>query len=179
MPHRRFGGRRTAGRLNLTRSSMALTFTSPPKAWWSVRGSRSRADSRKIRDFVFVFHYTPNGKQVEAHIQIGFTVAKEPPQRKFVTVAGSSETDADSFAIPPNAPNWESPPMIANFLEDVELVWMMPHMHLRGKDMTYQVRYAHGRSQIVLNVPHYDFNWQLGYQLAEPIKLPKGTNLIA
>jgi len=69
--------------------------------------------------------------------------------------------------------------MIANFLEDAELVWMMPHMHLRGKDMTYQVKYADGRSQIVLNVPHYDFNWQLGYQLAEPIKLPKGTNLIA
>ena len=130
-------------------------------------------------DFVFVFHYTPNGKQVDAHLQIGFTVAHEPPQRKFVTVAGSSETDAVSFAIPPNAPNWESPPMVANFLEDAELVWMMPHMHLRGKDMTYQVKYADGRSQIVLNVPHYDFNWQLGYQLAEPIKLPKGTNLIA
>jgi len=68
--------------------------------------------------------------------------------------------------------------MIANFLEDAELVWMMPHMHLRGKDMTYEVKYADGTSQIVLNVPHYDFNWQLGYQLAAPIKLPKGTNLI-
>ena len=129
-------------------------------------------------DFVFVFHYTPNGNEVDAHLQIGFTVAKEAPQRKFVTVAGSSETDADTFAIPPNAANWESPPMIANFLEDAELVWMMPHMHLRGKDMTYEVKYADGASQIVLNVPHYDFNWQLGYQLAAPIKLPKGTHLI-
>jgi hypothetical protein len=129
-------------------------------------------------DFVFVFHYTPNGKEVDAHLQVGFTVAKEPPQRKFVTVAGSSQTDSDTFAIPPNAPNWESPPMIVNFLEDAELVWMMPHMHLRGKDMTYEVKYANGDSQIELQVPHYNFNWQLGYQPAEPIKLPKGTTLI-
>jgi hypothetical protein len=129
-------------------------------------------------DFVFVFHYTPNGKEVDAHVQVGFTVAKEPPQRKFVTVAGTSVTDSDSFAIPPNAPNWESPPMVVNFLEDAELVWMMPHMHLRGKDMTYQVVHPNGDSEIELSVPHYDFNWQLGYQLATPVKLPKGTRLI-
>ena len=129
-------------------------------------------------DFMFVFHYTPNGKEVNAHVQVGFTVAKEPPQRKFVTVAGASVTDSDSFAIPPNAPNWESPPMVVNFLEDAELVWMMPHMHLRGKDMKYQVVYANGETETELSVPHYDFNWQLGYQLATPVKLPKGTRLI-
>jgi hypothetical protein len=129
-------------------------------------------------DFVFVFHYTPNGKELDAHLQVGFTVATEPPQRKFVTVAGSSQTDAASFAIPPNNPNWESPPMIVNFLEDAELVWLMPHMHLRGKDMTYEVKHTDGQSEIALKVPNYDFNWQLGYQLAQPIKLPKGSTLI-
>jgi len=41
--------------------------------------------------------------------------------------------------------------------------------------MTYEVKYAGGTSKIVLNVPHYDFNWQLGYQLAAPIKPAKGT----
>lgn len=128
-------------------------------------------------DFVFVFHYTPNGKDVDAHVQVGFTVANEPPLRKFVTVAGSSATDSDAFAIPPNTPNWQSPPMVVNFLQDAQLVWMMPHMHLRGKDMQYQVTYANGNSEIELSVPHYDFNWQLGYQLAEPINLPKGTKL--
>jgi hypothetical protein len=129
-------------------------------------------------DFIFVFHYTPNGKEVDAHVQVGFTVAKEPPERKFVTVAGASPTDSDSFAIPPNNPNWESPPMVVNFLEDVQLVWMMPHMHLRGKDMKYEVKYPNGDSEVELSVPHYDFNWQLGYKVAQPIMLPKGTRLI-
>jgi hypothetical protein len=40
------------------------------------------------------------------------------------------------------------------------------------------VKYASGESEIELKVPSYNFNWQLGYQVAQPIKLPKGTNLI-
>jgi hypothetical protein len=61
---------------------------------------------------------------------------------------------------------------------DAELVWMSPHMHLRGKDMTYKLVLPDGREQVILNVPHYDFNWQLGYSLTEPIKVPKGSKLI-
>jgi hypothetical protein len=61
------------------------------------------------------------------------------------------------------------------FNQDVELVFMMPHMHFRGKDMTYTLEYPDGRKEIVLNVPHYDFNWQLGYSTS--INVPKGTKL--
>jgi len=82
------------------------------------------------------------------------------------------------FAIPPNDPNWSSPPAQATFMADAELVWMMPHMHLRGKDMTYVLEYPDGHKETVLNVPRYDFNWQLGYSLARPIKVPKGTKLV-
>jgi len=57
----------------------------------------------------------------------------------------------------------------------VELVYMMPHMHVRGKDMTYTLEYADGKKEVILNVPHYDFNWQLGYDTS--IKVPKGTKL--
>ena len=52
-----------------------------------------------------------------------------------------------------------------------------PHMHLRGKDMTYAVEFPDGKQQVVLSVSKYDFNWQLQYMLAEPIRLPKGTKL--
>ena len=54
---------------------------------------------------------------------------------------------------------------------------MMPHMHLRGKDMTYHVIFPDGRDQIVLSVPKYDFNWQIAYRAASPIKIPKGSRL--
>jgi len=129
-------------------------------------------------DIVFQVHYTPNGKDVTDRPRIGFTVAKAPPQRVYVSFGMSAPSDAKRFAIPPNDPNWESPPAEAVFQEDVELVWMFPHMHVRGKDMTYQLVYPDGRTETILSVPHYDFNWQLGYDVAEPIKVPKGTKLV-
>jgi hypothetical protein len=55
---------------------------------------------------------------------------------------------------------------------------MSPHMHLRGKDMTYKLIFPDGKEQVVLNVPRYDFNWQLGYELAQSINIPKGTKLV-
>jgi hypothetical protein len=128
-------------------------------------------------DIVFQVHYTPNGKDTTDRPRIGFTVAKEPPQRIYVSLGMSAPSDAKSFAIPPNAANWESPPAEATFVEDAELVWMFPHMHVRGKDMTYRLIYPDGRTDTVLSVPNYDFNWQLGYDLATPIRVPKGTKL--
>jgi len=50
-------------------------------------------------------------------------------------------------------------------------------MHLRGKDFEYRATYPDGRSEILLSVPGYDFNWQTSYRLAKPTPLPKGTRL--
>jgi hypothetical protein len=126
-------------------------------------------------DITLNMHYTPNGTAVTDHIRIGFTVAKEPPQRRYLSLLTSSPADPKLFAIPPNDGNWQSPPAEVTFNQDVELVFMMPHMHFRGKDMTYTLEYPDGRKEIVLNVPHYDFNWQLGYVTS--LKVPKGTKL--
>jgi hypothetical protein len=129
-------------------------------------------------DIVFQVHYTPNGKDVTDRPRIGFTVAKQAPKRLYLSFGMSAPSDAKHFAIPPNDPDWESPPAEAEFTADAELVWMFPHMHVRGKDMTYRLIYPDGRTETILSVPHYDFNWQLGYDLAQPIKVPKGTRLV-
>ena len=129
-------------------------------------------------DIVFQAHYTPNGKDVTDRPRIGFTVTKTPPQRIFVSLGMSAPSDAKHFAIPPNDGNWESPPAEAEFAEDVELVAMFPHMHVRGKDMTYRLVYPDGRTETILNVPRYDFNWQLVYDVAQPIRVPKGSRIV-
>ena len=129
-------------------------------------------------DIVFQLHYTPNGKDVTDRPRIGFTVAKAEPQRVYVSFGISAPSDPKHFAIPPNDGNWASPPAEVEFTQDVDLVWMFPHMHVRGKDMTYRLDYPDGKSETVLSVPHYDFNWQLGYDLARPVHVPKGTKLI-
>jgi hypothetical protein len=126
-------------------------------------------------DIILNLHYTPNGTAVTDHVQIGFTVTKQPPARRYISLWVSSTADPKYFAIPPNNPNWQSPPAEVTFNQDVELVYMMPHMHFRGKDMTYTLIYPDGRKDVALSVPHYDFMWQLGYSTS--IKVPKGTTL--
>lgn len=63
------------------------------------------------------------------------------------------------------------------FHVDAELVWFLPHMHLRGKDMTYSRQYPGRKPEIILRVPTYDFAWQIGYDAAVPIRVTKGTRL--
>ena len=55
---------------------------------------------------------------------------------------------------------------------DVTLRQMLPHTHLRGKSWEYTATYPDGRSEILLAVPKYDFNWQTDYVFAQPKKLP-------
>jgi hypothetical protein len=128
-------------------------------------------------DIAINLHYTPNGKAHTDHLKVGFTIAKEPPERRYISMLKQAPRDPKIFAIPPNEPNWQSPPSEVTFARDVELVFMMPHMHARGKDMTYTLEYPDGRKEVVLSVPHYDFNWQIGYQTS--IHVPKGTKLRA
>jgi hypothetical protein len=128
-------------------------------------------------DIQFRLHYTANGKtDVMTRPQLGFTVAKEPPARQYVNFIVNSPQDPSVFAIPPNQPNWKAPLSEAVFQEEVDLVWMMSHMHVRGKDMTYQLTYPNGRTDTVLRIQNYDYNWQLSYRV-KPIRIPKGTKI--
>jgi len=121
-------------------------------------------------------HYTPNGRKTSDQTRVGFTVLKEPAQRRFIAMAPTSMVESSSFRIPAGASNFETRGELT-FIEDADLVWFMPHMHLRGKDMTYRLLYPNGRSEVVLSAK-FNFNWQLGYEVAEPIRVPKGTKLI-
>jgi hypothetical protein len=126
-------------------------------------------------DIVLSLHYTPNGTAVRDEVQIGYTIQKELPKRQYLTFFPSAPHDPTLFAIPPGDPNWKSPPVDVTFLTDAELVYMMPHMHFRGKDMTYTLEYPDGKKEIVLHVPRFDFNWQIGYRTS--VHVPKGSKL--
>jgi len=165
----------TFGRFNGRNRSMAEDCYLPGNIAADYRGVHAAKLVPAGSDITLNLHYTPNGTAVTDHVQIGFTVAKEPPERRYLSLSSSAPTNPKLFAIPPNEPNWQSPPAEVVFEQDVELVSMMPHMHVRGKDMTYALEYPDGRKEVVLNVPHYDFNWQLGYDTS--IKVPKGTKL--
>ena len=121
---------------------------------------------------IFQVHYTTNGKPGRDRSRIGLVFAKEPPQREIRTGLITNAV----FAIPAGAGN-HPVEAEATFTDDVKIWSMHPHMHLRGKDMTYTATYPDGRSEILLRVPKYDFGWQTDYWLAQPLSVPKGTKI--
>jgi hypothetical protein len=61
------------------------------------------------------------------------------------------------------------------FNQDYILYALMPHMHLRAKSFCFEATYPDGRSEVVLDVPRYEFDWQNAYTLDEPKPMPEGT----
>ena len=99
--------------------------------------------------------------------------AKNPPQQRHLTTTAISER---RFEIPAGAGNYEVDGE-TTIDAPARLVWVQPHMHYRGKDYELTVVYPTGETVTVLRVPNYRFDWQVGYELAAPLDLPKGTKL--
>jgi hypothetical protein len=78
--------------------------------------------------------------------------------------------------IPPYADDWKITG-ITPINEPVTLFGLSPHMHLRGKSLRWVVTYPDGREQTLLDVPEFDFNWQIHYELEEPLHLPAGSKI--
>jgi len=116
---------------------------------------------------VFQMHYHPSGNEGTDQTSIGVKYAQEPI-RKQVYTTGIFNI---AFAIPPGADDFDVRAE-HTINEPIKVLSFMPHMHLRGKAFRYTAIYPDGREQILLNVPRYDFNWQLVYECKEPLALP-------
>jgi hypothetical protein len=121
---------------------------------------------------IFQVHYTTDGTPGTDRSKVGLIFSKETPQREVRTGMIANPM----FAIPPGVSDYQIDAE-ATFSEDVNVWSMHPHMHYRGKDMTYTAIYPDGRREIVLRVPKFDFGWQTDYWLAKPLSLPKGSKL--
>jgi hypothetical protein len=122
----------------------------------------------------FQVHYTPNGKEASDRSVLGLKFRDTAPKYR----AFSSSAMQPRIKIPPGDSNYEARATFT-FPEDVTLLDLTPHMHLRGKAFKYTITYPDGKSEQLLNVPKYDFNWQLSYILAEPRKVPAGSKIEA
>ena len=123
-------------------------------------------------DLILQLHYTPNGTATSDQSRIGLSFASAPPEKEVFNVA----VITTKLKIPPRDPNY-SIEATAPLGRDIELLAMMPHMHLRGKAFQIAAESPDGTRTLLLNVPKYDFNWQLVYQPETPILLAKGSKL--
>ncbi len=121
---------------------------------------------------LFQMHYTPNGTAQKDRSFVGMVFAKAPPERQALTVPVLNH----NFSIPPGDDNYKVESSF-DFKEDGLVLGFMPHMHLRGKDFLYEAVQSDGKTEVLLSVPRYNFNWQNSYRLAKPYSVPKGGKI--
>jgi hypothetical protein len=122
----------------------------------------------------FQMHYTAKGHERMDRTSIGLRFAKEiPPEQILATQFFNGQ-----FTLPPGA-NDVMVPSSVGFNEPVRLYGLFPHTHLRGKRWQYTLLKPDGTSEIILDVPKYDFNWQTYYLFAKPLELPAGARIVA
>lgn len=121
----------------------------------------------------FQMHYTPNGKKTHDRSSVGLVYVDESEVKTQVRTDSAMNI---VFRIPPKAGN-HPVESLKTLRDDTILLSLYPHMHLRGKAFRYTARYPDGKSEVLLDIPRYDFNWQNTYELKEPKLLPKGTEI--
>ena len=128
----------------------------------------------KGSDFVFELHYTAAGKPATDTARLGMVVSRNPPPVRYFLSHG---TPASVNMVIPPGERYQEVVSEVTFDQEAKLVYIQPHMHLRGKDYELRLEYPSGEKQTVFK-GKFDFEWQLGYDLNEPLLLPKGTKMI-
>jgi len=116
-------------------------------------------------------HYTTTGKAEKCRIQVGLRFPRRTINKQFRHFL----LDPRGWTIPPHDPAFA---IRANHTlpHDATLLGLFTHMHVRGRDMTFFSVSPDATRETLLQIPNYNFEWQLGYEI-EPgaRRLPKGT----
>ncbi len=116
-------------------------------------------------------HYTTTGKEERCRIQVGLRFPRRIVRKQ-----------VRHFLLDPRG--WQITPFDPSFRieakhkldRDADLLGMFTHMHVRGRDMSFFADHEDGRSDCLLQIPNYNFEWQLGYELEPGDQIvPKGT----
>lgn len=127
---------------------------------------------KKGAHLLFELHYTVTGRPESDASEVGLYLASSPPSKDL-------KTDIildNSFRIPPHE-RAHRHVTTRNIPSDVTVYSLFPHMHFRGKSMKFTLHKPLGDTSVILSVPNYDFNWQRGYDLVEPLHIPGGSRL--
>jgi hypothetical protein len=127
----------------------------------------------KGSDIVFSMHYTAIGRETTDRSKLGLVFGKQPPRLRYYTHDGPT---AGNLAIPAGDSRAE---VVSEMTAtaDTQLVYLQPHMHLRGSDYEVRLIFPSGTSETIFKAK-WDFNWQLGFDLEKPIPIPKGTRIV-
>ena len=130
-------------------------------------------------NFIFNVHYSPSPivSGDSSSIRIKFT--DKPVEREVITLTLKEDNIANlPFIIKAN--------QVATFYmrsavltQDISLISIMPHMHLLGRKFKAFAATPSGDVVQLINIPDWDFNWQMTYTFQNYLYLPKGSVIYA
>ena len=121
----------------------------------------------------FQLHYTANGEAASDKVSIAFKFLDKAPKHEIKTNSASQIR----LRIPPHAKNHVQRG-IYTAKQDIAIISFNPHAHVRSTAFRYEVLYPNGKRETVLDIPQYDFNWQLDYKLVKPLVMPKNSQIV-
>jgi len=137
----------------------------------------------KHTDLIFEVHYTPNNRAATTdQSMVGFQWADQPPQHEVLTTI--FRKPIGGFRVPPFDPHFRVEDTYY-FEHDVEIDGIRPHFHYRGKSFRLELIDRDPdtdeivQRRTILSVPVFDPFWQRTYELATPLRLPAGAELLA
>jgi mono/diheme cytochrome c family protein len=125
----------------------------------------------KTADLVIQIHYHPSGKPETDQSSIGLTFGEAPEKGLAGMILGTRKID-----LPPGDAHYEVRDW-AIVPEDAQLIGITPHAHLLSKEMKVDAHLPDGKTEPLIWIRDWDFNWQGQYQYAAPVRLPKGTRI--
>jgi len=125
----------------------------------------------KNADIVLQVHYNKSGKPEKDRTKVGLHFVKGPVDQRWHTFPLVAR-----LSIPAGDPDYVTRSTIP-VPTDSTLHSIMPHMHLVGREMKVTATLPNGKEVPLVHVPQWDFNWQMTYAFAEPVKLPRGSRI--
>jgi len=124
----------------------------------------------------FQNHYTPYGKETTEKTEMGLYFYPKGLEPKYVL--RTFLIFDFSIEIPPGE-EFHKETSYIEFPNDAVLYGITPHAHVRGGSTQVSIIYPDGRTEKLLALPRYNFNWQYEYFLKTPLKVPAGSKILA
>ncbi|HEY2357565.1 MAG TPA: hypothetical protein VGH86_08950 [Phenylobacterium sp.] len=124
----------------------------------------------------FQNHYTPYGRETVEKTQMGLYFYPKGQEPKYVL--RTFLIFDFSIEIPPGE-EFHKETSYVEFPADAILYGITPHAHVRGGTTQVSIIYPDGRTEKLLALPRYNFNWQYEYFLKTPLKVPAGSKILA
>ncbi|MGH8466985.1 MAG: hypothetical protein ACRER5_22825, partial [Pseudomonas sp.] len=130
---------------------------------------------RADRDLAFKLRYITTGREATDSTRVGLYFTNQAPRYQVRHVVLGKQ----AFSIAAGEARHREHAESAVFEKDVLLEAVAPQMHGRGSSMDVVLQIPDGSHRDLLSVPNYNFNWQLNYELVEPVLLPAGSRLLS